>query len=195
MKATGFVGSPIRGGNVDVLVGQVLAGAASVGAQTETVFLNDLDLRPCQSCGTDNRTGSCRIDDDMRRVHRLLVESDLLVLGTPVYFDTVSAQMKLMIDRSNCMTPLVSQPDGTSTFLRRPRSGKRAVLVAVAGSHQQFGTLRVTVRGFLSWVGAELAEEILYGHDSTDVGAVRNNAAMMAEAFQAGVQALDRPPG
>ena len=187
--ALGLVGSPIHGGSVDLLVDQVLAGAASQGARVEKVFLNDLSIRPCQSCGIDNRAGICRIDDDMHDVHRLLAESDLLVLGTPVYFDTVSAQMKLVIDRSNCMTPLVSLPDGSSEFVRRPASGKRAILVAVAGSGQQFRTLRVTVKGFLAWISAELVDEVLYAHDSIVVGSVRDDPAIMSAAFQAGARA------
>lgn len=189
MKAVGFVGSPVRGGNVDVLVGRVLAGAASCGATTETVFLNDLSIRPCQSCGVNNDTGGCRIADDMQRIYKQIDSADLLVLGTPVYFDTVSAQMKLLIDRSNCMTPFVSRPDGTLGFVPRPRT-RRAILVAVAGEGQQFRTLRVTVKGFLAWVGAELVDEVLYTHSSDAAGAVRNDAAVMERAFSVGAGAV-----
>ncbi len=185
----GLVGSPIRGGNVDLLVDQVLAGAASQGAHVEKVFLNDLTIRPCQSCGPGSHAGHCRIDDDMHQVHALLDAADILILGTPVYFDTVSAQMKLMIDRCNCMTPLVERPDGTCAFAGRPACRKRAVLVAVAGSRQQFRTLRVTIKGFLKWVGAELVEEVLYGHDSTVAGAVADDPAILDAAYQAGARA------
>jgi multimeric flavodoxin WrbA len=187
--ALGLVGSPIRGGSVDLLVDQVLAGAASQGAHVEKVFLNDLTIRPCQSCGPGSHAGHCRIDDDMHQVHALLDAADILILGTPVYFDTVSAQMKLMIDRCNCMTPLVERPDGTCAFVERPACRKRAVLVAVAGSRQQFRTLRVTVKGFLKWVGAELVEEVLYGHDSTARGAVADDPAILNTAYQAGARA------
>ena len=188
--ALGLVGSPIRGGSVDLLVDQVLAGAASQGAHVEKVFLNDLTIRPCQSCGPGSHAGHCCIDDDMHQVHALLDAADILILGTPVYFDTVSAQMKLMIDRCNCMTPLVERPDGTCAFVERPACRKRAVLVAVAGSRQQFRTLRVTVKGFLKWVGAELVEEVLYGHDSTTPGSVRDDAKVLEAAFLAGVRAV-----
>ena len=203
--ALGLVGSPIRGGNVDLLVDQVLAGAASQGVHIEKAFLNDLTIRPCQSCGpgphdvgphdmgshsVGPHAGHCRIDDDMREVHVLLDAVDILILGTPVYFDTVSAQMKLMIDRCNCMTPLVGRPDGTCAFAERPACRKRAVLVAVAGSSQQFRTLRVTVNGFLKWVGAELVEEVLYAHDSTTRGSVRDDAKVLEAAFLAGVRAV-----
>jgi multimeric flavodoxin WrbA len=196
--ALGLVGSPIRGGNVDLLVDQVLAGAASQGVHIEKIFLNDLTIRPCQSCGVGSHgvgshAGHCRIDDDMRQVHTLIDAADILILGTPVYFDTVSAQTKLMIDRCNCMTPLVERPDGTCAFADRPACRKRAVLVAVAGSRQQFRTLRVTVKGFLKWVGAELVEEVLYAHDSTTRGSVRDDPKTLEAAFLAGVRAAGRP--
>jgi multimeric flavodoxin WrbA len=191
--ALGLVGSPIRGGNVDLLVDQVLAGVASQGVHIEKIFLNDLTIRPCQSCGPGVHAGHCRIDDDMRRVHALLDAADILILGTPVYFDTVSAQMKLMIDRCNCITPLVIQPDGTCAFAERTACRKPAVLVAVAGSRQQFRTLRVTVKGFLAWVGAELVEDVLYAHDSTARGSVRDDAKTLEAAFLAGVRAAERP--
>jgi multimeric flavodoxin WrbA len=218
--ALGLVGSPIRGGNVDLLVDRVLAGAASQGVHIEKIFLNDLTIRPCQSCGPGSHSvgphdvgsrsvdphdggshdmgshsvgshaGHCRIDDDMRQVHALLDAADILILGTPVYFDTVSAQMKLMIDRCNCMTPLVERPDGTCAFAERPAWRRRAVLVAVAGSRQQFRTLRVTVNGFLKWVGAELVEQVLYAHDSTTRGGVRDDPKTLQAAFLAGVRAV-----
>jgi len=196
--ALGLVGSPIRGGNVDLLVDQVLAGAASQGARVEKVFLNDLTIRPCQSCGpgshdVGSHAGRCRIDDDMRQVHALLDAADILILGTPVYFDTVSAQTKLMIDRCNCITPLVERPDGTCAFAPRPAYRKRAVLVAAAGSRQQFRTLRVTVNGFFKWVGAELVEDVLYAHASAEPGGVRANAKTLEAAFLAGVRAAQRP--
>jgi multimeric flavodoxin WrbA len=208
--ALGLVGSPIRSGNVDLLVDQVLAGAASQGVHIEKIFLNDLTIRPCQSCGPGSHilgshgvsphdggshsvgphAGHCRIDDDMRQIHALLDMADILILGTPVYFDTVSAQMKLLIDRCNCMTPIVERSDGTCAFAERPACRKRAVLVAVAGSRQQFRTLRVTVNGFLKWVGAELVEDVLYAHDSTTPGSVRDDPKTLEAAFLAGVRAV-----
>ena len=205
--ALGLVGSPIRGGNVDLLVDQVLAGAASHGVHIEKVFLNDLTIRPCQSCGPGSHgvgphdvgshsvgphAGHCCIDDDMRQIHALIDAADILILGTPVYFDTVSAQMKLLIDRCNCITPLIERPDGTSAFAERPACRKRAVLVAVAESRQQFRTLRVTVNGFLKWVGAELVEEVLYAHDSTTPGSVRDDPKTLEAAFLAGVRAVEQ---
>ena len=62
--------------------------------------------------------------------------------------------------------------------------------MTVAGSRQQFRTLRVTVNAFLKWVGAELVEEVLYAHDSTTRGSVRDDPKTLEAAFRAGVRAV-----
>ena len=113
MKVCGIVGSPNKNGNVDLLVSQVLKGASSQGAETHKIYLNDLNIKPSQSCGVDPYPKYCLFDDDMKVVYDALESCEVIVLGSPVYFDTVSAQTKLMIDRSNCLLPYVRRPDGT----------------------------------------------------------------------------------
>jgi multimeric flavodoxin WrbA len=98
MKITGFVGSPCKNGNVDLLVSQVLEGAATQGVETRKIYLNNLRIQPCQSCGTDPHPKHCLFDDAMNQIYDALETSDVIALGSPVYFDTVSAQVKLIID-------------------------------------------------------------------------------------------------
>lgn len=189
MNACGLVGSPVKGGNVDILVGQVLAGASSRGATTRKIFLNDLLIGPCQSCGPNESPEYCRYEDDMRTVYEALKESDIVVLGSPVYFDTVSAQAKLMIDRCNCLTALVEGKDGSIAFEKRLTKWKAGILVAVAGSEQDFGPIRATAAGFFTWINAGLIGSVLYRHDATEKGSVRAERDWMARAFDAGVLA------
>ena len=127
MKVCGFVGSPRRNGNVDLLVSQVLKGASSRGAETRKIYLNDLHIKPCQSCGVDPAPRYCLFNDDMEEVYAMLGSCDGIVLGSPVYFDTVTAQTKLMIDRCNCLMPHVERADGTLGFERRIRKRKKGV--------------------------------------------------------------------
>jgi len=105
MKICGLVGSPKKNGNVDLLVSQVLKGAMSQGAKMQKIYLNDLHVKPCQSCGVDPHPKYCLFDDDMQLIYNALESNDVIVLGSPVYFDTVSAQVKLVIDRCNCLMP------------------------------------------------------------------------------------------
>jgi multimeric flavodoxin WrbA len=187
-KVCGIVGSPKKEGNVDLLVSKVLKGASSQGAKTYKIYLNDMHIRPCQSCGVDPSPKFCLFDDDMKEVYEALQSCDAIVLGSPVYFDTVSAQTKLMIDRCNCLMPYVKCPDGTFGFERRIGKRKKGIFVAVAGADQELNTILATVKGFFNWANIELFETILYSHDDDQLGSVKTNRELIGRAFEIGVQ-------
>jgi len=174
MKVCGIVGSPRKGGNVDLLVSKVLKGAASQGAQTSKLYLNDLSVKPCQSCGKDPKPKHCLINDDMNQIYTALEACDAIVLGSPVYFGTVSVQTKLMIDRCNCLIPYVKKPDGTFGFDRRIKKRKKGIFIAVAGTEQKFNTIQDTVNGFFNWTNIQPFETILHPHDDDKRAENRN---------------------
>jgi multimeric flavodoxin WrbA len=93
-------GSPREKGNSAALAGQVAAGATDAGWQVESVSLQSMDIRPCDGCDLCKETGEyCAIEDDMQGLYPRLLEADALVLASPVYWFTYSAQLKLCIDR------------------------------------------------------------------------------------------------
>jgi len=188
MKITGFVGSPCKNGNVDLLVSQVLEGAATQGAETRKIYLNSLRIQPCQSCGTDPNPKHCLLDDDMSQIYDALETSDVIVVGSPVYFDTVSAQVKLMIDRSNCLMPYVKKDDGTFAFERRLKKQKKGILIAVSGTDQDYKAILTTIKGFFKWTNTKLADTIYHAHDDNKLGSVRNDQTTMKQAFELGIK-------
>jgi len=188
LKVCGIIGSPKKNGNVDILVSQVLKGASSQRAETCKVYLNDLQIKPCQSCGVDPHPKYCLFEDDMKTIYALLQSCDAIVLGSPVYFDTVSAQTKLMIDRCNCLMPYVERADGTYGFERRMKKRKKGVFIAVAGSEQEFNTIQTTIKGFFNWANIKLADTLLYQHDDNVLGGVKNDKEKMGKALEIGVR-------
>lgn len=89
-------GSPRKGSNTDYLLDLMLS---STGGQF--VKLADYRIEPCQSCWACQRLGECAVEDDMRNVLvPMLFAADAIVLGSPVYFNNVSAQLKAFMDRS-----------------------------------------------------------------------------------------------
>ena len=78
----GLVASPSKAMNTDTLVSEALRGAASVGARTEKLYLNDLSIRPCQACPSPPQQGYCLVHDGMDVVYGVLEEADALVVGT-----------------------------------------------------------------------------------------------------------------
>ena len=188
LKICGIVGSPCKNGNVDLLVSEILNGAVSKGAETCKFYLNDMKIKPCQSCGVDPYPKHCLFKDDMEQIYDALENSDAIVLGSPVYFDTVSAQTKLMIDRSNCLMPYIKKADGTFGFDRRIKRLKKGVFVVVSGKEQELGSILTTVKGFFVWTNTELVETVSYPHDDNELGNVKKDTQKMRQAFDIGVQ-------
>jgi multimeric flavodoxin WrbA len=184
----GIVGSPRKNGNVDLIVSEVLKGAASKGAETCKLYLNDMDIKPCQSCGVDPNPKHCLFKDDMEQIYDALENCDAIVLGSPVYFDTVSAQVKLMIDRSNCLMPHVKKTDGTFGFERRMKKQKKGVFVVVSGVEQELDAVFATVKGFFYWTNIELVETFSYAHDDNELGSIKKDKKKMKQAFDIGVR-------
>lgn len=81
------------------LAGFVLAGAADVGAETETIDLCELRIVPCTACEACGINGVCVNDDDIPGLIARMREADVIVFASPVYIDNVSGQMKIFFDR------------------------------------------------------------------------------------------------
>jgi NAD(P)H-dependent FMN reductase len=102
----GISGSPRRGGNTELLLDAALKGARGAAAgrvEVRKFVANELAMRPCQNCGGCDRTGRCVLQDDMGELYEALRAADRMVLATPIHFGTVSAQLKAVIDRCQCL--------------------------------------------------------------------------------------------
>ena len=93
-------GSPRKNGNTAALVERFAAGAADAGHEVEIIHLQEQKIGYCVNCNycRNNKT-DCVIDDDARKIVAKALDSDVIVLATPVYFYNVTAQMKTLIDR------------------------------------------------------------------------------------------------
>jgi len=100
VKITGIVGSPRTDGNTYFLVETALKSAEDAGAETEIINLGSADIEPCVACDICKATGECAIYDDARGITEKLMESDGLIIGSPVYFGSVTSQLKMLIDRT-----------------------------------------------------------------------------------------------
>jgi len=104
IKVLSINGSPRKNWNTDTLLQKALEGAKSVGAQTEAVHLYDLNYKGCTSCFTCKRknskyVGLCAMKDDLSGVLEKVLESDVLFLGSPIYFGNVTGLMRSFLER------------------------------------------------------------------------------------------------
>jgi multimeric flavodoxin WrbA len=96
-----LIGSPRKKGSTAVLAAEAERALRERGIATETVFLNDLEIRGCQACYwcKKNDVAACAVKDDMQKIHRLMQESDGIIVASPIYFSGVTAQTKAWLDR------------------------------------------------------------------------------------------------
>jgi multimeric flavodoxin WrbA len=104
MKVMAFNGSPRKKWNTATLLSKALEGAASKGAKTELIHLYDLDFKGCISCFAcktigGKSYGKCAVKDDLAPVFRKIEKADAIVLGSPIYYGTVSGEMKSFMER------------------------------------------------------------------------------------------------
>lgn len=93
-------GSPRKGGNSDILCDRFMEGARESGHRAEKVFLRDKNIGYCIGCeACHQNNGVCVQKDDMAEILGKMIAADVIVMATPVYFYTMDAQMKTLIDR------------------------------------------------------------------------------------------------
>jgi multimeric flavodoxin WrbA len=100
MKIIGIVCSPRKDGNTEILVREALRGAQEREATIELLKLYELNIAPCDGCQLCKKWGECKIKDDMQQVYKKLLSADGIIIGSPVYFWSVSAQAKIFMDRT-----------------------------------------------------------------------------------------------
>ncbi|MEO6462115.1 MAG: hypothetical protein ABIP29_03480, partial [Candidatus Eisenbacteria bacterium] len=104
-----------------------------------------------------------------------------------------SAQLKAVIDRCNCITPVVVAQDGTTSFRRRWARTRRGGLIVVLGPTDTPEPSRLTARGFLSWVGGRLLDTLVVRHGDVELGALADDPAWTEKARALGAL-LAGPP-
>ena len=104
MKVLAFNGSPRKKWNTATLLEKALEGAASQGAETELIHLYDLNYKGCMSCFAcktkgNKSYGRCSVKDDLTPIFKKIEAADAIILGSPIYYGTISGEMKSFIER------------------------------------------------------------------------------------------------
>lgn len=180
VRVLGIVGSPRRGGNTEVLIDEVLAGAAEAGALVEKAILNELNIAPCQACNGCQESGECVQQDDLRVLLEQMERSQVWALGTPVYWWGPTAQFKAFLDRWYGI--------GHAMFRRR-----RVILAIPLGGSESYARHTVGIlTDVVHYLGMQLVATILAPGVHRQ-GAVRGQARVLAEARRAGREAVGKP--
>lgn len=167
-------GSPRKGGNSDTLCDQFMLGAKESGNQVEKIFLGDKKINYCTGCGTCSvHRKACPQKDDMAEILEKMVEADVIVMATPVYFYTMNAQMKTLIDRTCSRYTEIEN--------------KEFYFIATAADNTKDALERTIegYRGFTDCLSGAKEKGIIYGLGVWKKGEINNNRALQ-QAYEMG---------
>jgi multimeric flavodoxin WrbA len=187
-KVLVLLGSPRRKGNSATLAGKIAEGAKAAGGSIETVFLHGLEIAPCRACFDCQKPGSkgCSIHDDMQPLYRKMIEADAWVLASPVYWFTMSAQMKLWMDR--CLA--------FGAYAKNPFEDKRIAVAMTYGGEDPFDSGCVnalrTYQDAYHYVGAKMVG-MVYG-SAMEAGDIKTNKTLLREAKELGKKLVSGKP-
>lgn len=166
--------SPRKGGNSDTLCDQFAKGTQEAGNHVEKLRLAELQIDYCSACYVCKKLGHCVKQDDMTMVIDKMKASDVIVLATPVYFYTMNAQLKTMIDRTlgGAQTPGLENKE--FYLIATAADGKAEMERTIDG-----------IRGYLECLPGAIENGVIYGAGVWQLGDIQRNPAMK-EAYEMG---------
>ena len=187
----GIAGSPRRRGNTETLLDRFLEGAESVRAEVTKLVAAELAVAGCVACDGCRDDGRCVVRDDFDQVYDGMVAADVVALAAPLYFWNLPAQVKAVVDRSQCQWArkcvLRAPPPPTPSG----REWRRGVFICVGGdSRRCFDGVVHTVKDFFLVHAIDYWADLLYG-DVDARGAIGDHPRALQEAFDLGVRAVE----
>lgn len=182
MFILGINGSPRIGGNTDILLDRVLVGAMISGANTEKIVINSLTFSPCQECKNTRDDGVCIIEDDMQIIYKKVKEANAIILASPIFFGSLTAQMKMMIDRFQCIwkAKYIYKKDLYKTM----RTGA-FICVAASKRRDFFNNAKSIVRNFFKVISVDYKED-LFCQGVDEKGEILKHPEFLKSAFELG---------
>ncbi|WP_400203321.1 flavodoxin family protein [Candidatus Methanomassiliicoccus intestinalis] len=166
--------SPRKGGNSDVLCDRFAQGAKEAGNEVEKVFLKDYKINYCTGCGTCFKGKPCPQKDDADKIVQKMIDADIILMATPVYFYTMCGQMKTFIDR--CCARYMEIENKKFYFIMTAADPNMSALKRTLES----------LRGFTSCLSDIEEKGVIYGTSLTDVGDVLKDNAVLEQAYSMG---------
>lgn len=169
-------GSPRKGGNSDILCDQFAKGALEAGNEVEKIRVAEKKIAPCTGCYfCRNSGGKCALNDDMGDLLQKIIDCDVLVLSSPVYFYSMCAQLKAVIDRCVARWTEIANKD------------LYYIMTAAEEDEDTMDGTIACMHGFAMCIDGYDEKGILYGKGVAEKGEVVNRPELMQIAYEMGM--------
>jgi len=184
-KIAAVFGSPRRKGNTATLLRQAIKGARDAGAEVNEIVLRDLKMSPCFEIYGCKQSGQCAIQDDFQGVLQQLLASQGIMLASPIFFYTVSAHTKILMDRCQSLWVKKYWIDQVLFGARRPNRKGLFISVGATKGKKLFEGALLTIKYFFDTLDAQLWRACLYRELDFE-GDVLKHPDYLDEVYQAG---------
>ena len=185
IKIAAVFGSPRRKGNTSTLLNHAIAGARDAGAHVTEIVLRDLKMSPCLEIYGCKEAGRCVIKDDYGDIEELFQGIDGLMLASPIFFYTVSAHTKILMDRCNSLWVkkywIEKKPFGQTQY---PRKGVFITVGSTKGKRLFEGAL-LSVKYFMDALDMELWRSLIFRGIESE-GQILEHPDSLQEARESG---------
>lgn len=183
-KIIALAGSPRKRGNTGLLLEAAVKGAGDTGAEVEIIYPNSLKVKPCQGCNSCYKVFGCIYPDDMTELYEKFKSADGFIISSPVFFGSVTGQLKIIIDR--CQALWIEKQ--TAKYRSGERRLRPGLFIATSGHPNHKGTrfdssLEV-VRTFGYAADMKITDMVLVA--DTDRVPVTEESPVIEEAYEAG---------
>jgi len=180
-------GSPRRRGNTATLLKHAVKGAADAGAQVDEIILRDLKMSPCLEIYACKKEGKCAIKDDFQNVVDQILSADGLILASPIFFYTVSAHTKILMDRCQSLWVKKYWIDKVPFGQWEPKRKGLFISAGATKGKKLFNGVLLTVKYFFDVLDMELFGSLLYRGLEFEED-VLTHPEYLEEAYEAGKQ-------
>jgi multimeric flavodoxin WrbA len=178
-------GSPRRRGNTATLLKHAVKGAADAGAQIDEIILRDLKMSPCLEIYACKKEGKCAIKDDFHNVVDQILSADGLILASPIFFYTVSAHTKILMDRCQSLWVKKYWIDKVPFGQWEPKRKGLFISAGATKGKKLFNGVLLTVKYFFDVLDMELFGSLLYRGLEFEED-VLTHPEYLEEAYEAG---------
>lgn len=167
-------GSPRKGGNSDLLCDEFMKGAQEAGNEVEKIWLRSKKIGYCLACYyCKNHGGECAVKDDMAEILDKIQAADVIVMASPVYFYSIDAQLKTVIDR--CVARWLDIKDKEFYYI-----------MTAADEHKQAMDCTLEcMRGLAACLEGSVEKGVVYGTGVYEAGTIKGKPAIR-EAYEMG---------
>ena len=183
-------GSPRRRGNTATLLKHAVQGAVDAGAQVNEIVLRDLKMSPCLEIYACKKNGRCAIKDDFHQVVDQILSAKALMLASPIFFYTVSAHTKILMDRCQSLWVKKYWIDKVPFGQWEPKRKGLFISVGATKGKKLFDGALLTVKYFFDVLDTELYRSLLFRRLEFE-GDVLKHPEYLEEAYAAGKALAD----